>query len=920
MSNAGATLSAGDVVGNYRILGLIGAGGMGVVYRALDLKLERTVALKFLPEHLIASTEDRERVLREARTASSLDHTNIGVIHGFEEMANGRVFIVMAYYEGETLAHKILRGPLPVGEAVDIAIQMAEGLGAAHAGAVIHRDVKPSNVIVTQKGVAKIVDFGLARLASTTGSTQSISTVGTIGYMAPEQTMGRVVDQRADLWALGVVLAEMVTGKNPFQRETAAATIFAILNEAPRPMDEAVPIELLRIIYRALSKEPATRYASCKEMLADLREFRGHLEPEAWQGMAGAGSSGTVGAKTGSSPGQGSGQASGRVSGQGSRPITRPSGLRNSARSAGELRLQIEQASRPVWGSSAAIPVSPWNRWLVGSGIAVVALAILSFVPAVRDRVTGLFTRPVEHIAVLPFENVGNDPANEAVSAGLMDSLASRLTNLEVGKESLWVVPTSEVRRQKITDPGAALRELGATIAVQGSLQRDGQTIEMTLNLIDTKNLRQIGSVRLEDRAGDFSTLEDEAVARMAKLMKINVTPEMLRAGGPVNTGAYESYLKALGYTQRYDKPGNLDLAIDALDSAVKADPRFALGYAELGEAYRLKYSLDKDTKWIDEALANCKKAEELDDRLPAVYVTLGHVHRATGKYDLALQEYQRALQLDPRSAEAEIGLAHSYDSAGRTADAEAAFRKAIALRPDSWSGYNSLGNFLDDHQRYDEAITQYKNAIQLTPDNAPLYLNLAAVYIDKGDTKHFPEAEDALRKSIALDPSYPAYANLGFLYDQEKKYAEAADAVQKALKLNDKDYLVWGNLALAYRGLNDEADAEKASDREIELLEQAVQATPRDAVMQANLALLYAKKRLREKAISRIQSALALSPDDANVLESVGEAYEDMGDRAQALEYIEKSIRNGYSLTALKTFSSLQGLLSDPRFRANGK
>ena len=242
-----------------------------------------------------------------------------------------------------------------------------------------------------------------------------------------------------------------------------------------------------------------------------------------------------------------------------------------------------------------------------------------------------------------------------------MDSLASRLTNLEVGKQSLWVVPASEIRARKITDASSALRELGATVAVEGSLQRDGQTIHLTVNLVNTKTLRQIGSMALEDRAGDFPSLEDEAVARVAKLMRIDVTPEMLRATGGVggvNAGAYESYLKALGYTQRYDKPGNLDLAIAALDNAIKADPRFALGFAQLGEAYRLKYQLDKNTKWIDEALANCQKAQQLDDRLPAVYVTLGHIHRNTGKYDLALQEYQRALQLDPRSADAVIGLA----------------------------------------------------------------------------------------------------------------------------------------------------------------------------------------------------------------------------------------------------------------------
>jgi serine/threonine protein kinase/tetratricopeptide (TPR) repeat protein len=893
MSNQNATLSAGDQVGNYKILGLAGAGGMGMVYRALDVKLERTVALKFLPEHLISSNEDKERFMREARTASSLDHPNIGVIHGLEEMGDGRFFIVMAYYEGETLAGKIFRGPLPVGEAVNIAIQIAEGLAAAHAGAVVHRDIKPSNVIFTQRGVAKIVDFGLARLTSSGTTTQSVSTAGSIGYMSPEQTIGKMVDQRTDIWALGIVMTEMLTRKNPFQRDSAAATVFAILNEAPLPMDE-VPVDLLRIVYKALSKEPATRYQSCKEMLADLVEFRKQIESESSSGLA---------AVAGTAP-------SGLIA----------KSLSAKGLSAKDLRMHIEQASRPIWGAPTA-PTSKWTRWLGSLGVAAIVLAVLSFVPAIRERVSGWFARPEEHIAVLPFENVGNDPANEAVSAGLMDSLASRLTNLEVGKQSLWVVPTSEVRRQKISDPGSALRELGATVAVQGSLQRDGQTIRMTVNLIRTKNLRQIGSVSLEDRAGDFSSLEDEAVARMAKLMKIDVTPEMLRAmGGAVNAGAYELYLKALGYTQRYDKAGNLDLAITALESAVKADPRFALGFAQLGEAYRLKYQLDKNTKWIDEALANCQKAQQLDDRLPVVYVTLGHIHRNTGKYDLALQEYQRALQLDRRSADALVGLADSYDSAGRTADAEAAYRKAVALRPDSWEGYNYFGLFLDDHQRYDEAIAQLRHAIELTPDNAPLYFNLGAVYIDAGDPKRYPDAEKMLQKSIALEPSYRAYANLGYLYIQERKFADAAAGVEKALQINDKDYLVWGNLMLAYEGLGDSKKAAEARDRESALLEQVVRDTPRDAVAQANLGLLYAKKKLREKAISRIQSALVLSPEDPNVLEAVGEAYEELGDRSQALQYIEKSLQKGYSLATLRNTPALQGVLSDPEFRPNGK
>ena len=228
---------------------------MGVVYRALDLKLERTVALKFLPNELVASQTEKDRFLREARTASSLDHPNIGAIHGIEETDDGRSFIVMSFYEGATLSGKISRGPLPLGEAVDIAIQMARGLAEAHARAVIHRDIKPSNVIITQQNIAKIVDFGLARVTTPSVTTQSIGTTGTIGYMSPEQTMGQLLDQRTDIWSLGVVLAEMVTGRHPFQRESAPATIVAILNELPKLTDE-VPLELQRIVYRALSKLP----------------------------------------------------------------------------------------------------------------------------------------------------------------------------------------------------------------------------------------------------------------------------------------------------------------------------------------------------------------------------------------------------------------------------------------------------------------------------------------------------------------------------------------------------------------------------------------------------------------------------------------------------------------------------------------
>jgi serine/threonine protein kinase len=233
-----------QTISHYRIVEKLGAGGMGIVYKALDTKLERTVALKFLPDGVTVSDADKKDLLREARAASGLDHPNIGVIHGLEESDDHQLFIVMQYYEGETLAHKISRGVIPVRESLDLAIQIARGLSAAHAHNIVHRDVKPSNIIITREHVAKIVDFGLARVVASISSTQSISSTGTLPYMSPEQILGEPIDQRADLWALGIIIVQMLTGSHPFLRPSTAAMTFAILNQ-PR-LKDSVPLAKLR--------------------------------------------------------------------------------------------------------------------------------------------------------------------------------------------------------------------------------------------------------------------------------------------------------------------------------------------------------------------------------------------------------------------------------------------------------------------------------------------------------------------------------------------------------------------------------------------------------------------------------------------------------------------------------------------------
>ena len=731
MSGTARVPFAGGRIGDYQILGLVGAGGMGAVYKALDLKLERMVALKFLSHDLSIGEKEKERFLREAKSASALDHTNIGVIHGLEESEDGQLFIVMAYYDGETLAERIRRGPLPESGALDIAIQMARGMAEAHARHIVHRDIKPSNVMITSQNVVKIVDFGLARVLSTPSATQSLGLAGTVAYMSPEQALGEPVDERSDIWAWGVVLAQMLSGRHPFQRDSIPSVMSAIMNQPPAM--NGVPARWQPIIYRALSKDAANRYQNCSELLSDLQALKAD----------------------------------------------------DAAPTQSVVPKVFDEYVKHASGSSgaASLPRQTSRWWLAAAAMVLLLVVALLFLPSIRQR-----------------------------------------------------------------------------------------------------------------------------------LMHIAITPEMLRdTGGSVTPAAYESYLKALGYLHRYDKPGNLDSAISLLDNATKADPQFALAFAGLGEAYWLKYRLDQNPKWIDVASANCKRAAELNDRLPAVYVTLGRIHDGTGKHDLAVQEFQHALALHPRNADALLGMARVYESVARFADAESTFKEAAALRPDYWDGYSTLGLFYLRRQRYEDARAQFRHVLELTPDNAQTYANLGIVYLN---LQKPAEAENAFKKSIELSPGYAAYANLGFLYYQQNRYAESAAMTEKALQINDKDYRLWANLGLAYRWLQDDEKARAAAERELKLLEAISKVQSEDPYIQSELGYLYALAKQRDNAIRRFEAALALAPDNPRILADVGEGYEYLGDRRRALQHIKKALRKGFSLDDLKRVPGMQNLISDPNFR----
>jgi eukaryotic-like serine/threonine-protein kinase len=869
---AGASL-LGQTIGHYCITEKLGAGGMGVVYLAIDGKLDRTVALKFLPHDVTISAGDKNNLRREARAASALDHSNVGVIHGLEETSDHHLFIVMQYYEGETLAQKLSHGILPLRETLDLAIQIARGLGAAHAQNIVHRDVKPSNIIITKSGIAKIVDFGLARIVASASATQTISGTGTLPYMAPEQILGESVDQRSDVWALAVILVQMLTGNHPFVRPSTTAMTFAILNQPPGALD-LVPAPLSPILYRALSKKPEHRYANASEILADLEAARAEIL---------------------------------------ALPIHTSEPTHTHAVTPRELKQFMHNASTPTWTTRG----SSFTRWLAFASLALILAAVAALLlPPSRERLAGLaYASSEKHIAVLPFSNSANDPDYQPVTEGLMDSVTNDLSNLEGAQRSLWVVPASVVRSRKVNDPAAAFRDLGATMVVQGSVARTDSDVSLTVVLIDSKRLRQIGSARFESPAGDLAALQHQAVARLASMMKVSASGVSTASYVTVAPNAYESYLKALGYMQRYDKPGNPALAITELNSAIKQNPRFALGYATLGEAFRLKFLMDHDPSSIEAAFSNCRKAIELDSHLPSVHVTLGLLQSTLGKHDLAVQEFQKVLAINPRDADALIGMARVYEQMGRAADAESNLNNAISLRSGYWDGHRALAEFYDRQKRGQDAIRQYRRIIELTPDNPEAYSDLGVQYLQLCDSQSLAAAEAAFQKSIQLAPNYQAFANIGWLYILQKRYQESAVATRQALELNDKDWRVWSNLQLAYTGLKDDKQMRAARSKTLSLVEQYAAVNPNDAQAQSMLSMLYAEDKLRDKALARAKFALSLAPRDPWILADVAEAYLDLGDRSRALQFAHQSLENGYTLSDLQQRPALLPLLADSDF-----